>query len=118
MPTKKKVTKKPVKKTKAKKEDKNKPRRKKITKWIFFGSWIAWFLIMAPMYLPKNTCAAFFEFLTHASFACPTISMIISWIMGSLFMAFITWIIGLIVTWIYFYHERMTWENLRNFFKE
>ena len=92
-------------------------KRKKINKWIFFGSWIIWLLIMIPMYWP-NKCAAFFEPILSASFTCPPFSLIISLVLGSVFMAFLTWIIGWIATWLYFYHSELTWKNVKEFFKE
>ncbi|NQU98875.1 hypothetical protein HQ533_05400 [Candidatus Woesearchaeota archaeon] len=92
-------------------------KRKKANKYIFWGSWIIWALVMLPQYLP-NKCAAFFEPILHASFECPMISMIISLILGSLFMAFLTWIVGWIVIWLYFYHKELTWKNIKDFFKE
>ncbi|MFC2136179.1 hypothetical protein ACFLTH_16305 [Bacteroidota bacterium] len=92
-------------------------KRKKLNKYIFSISWAVWFLIMLPMYLP-NKCAAFFDFLIHASFECPLVSLVISLILGSLFMAFLTWIVGWIVTWLFFYHKELTWKNIKKFFKE
>ncbi|MBU0472133.1 MAG: hypothetical protein KKF89_00185 [Nanoarchaeota archaeon] len=92
-------------------------KRIKYNKYVFWGSWIVWFLVMLPMYIP-NKCAAFFEPILHASFECPIVSMIISMILGSLFMAFLTWIVGWIVIWLYFYHKELTWKNIKNFFKE
>lgn len=117
MATKKKNVKRAGPRKKVKKSDMNKVKRNKITKRIFYASWVIWFLVMLPMYVP-NKCAAFFDFLTNASFTCSTFSMILSLILGSLFMAFLTWLLGLIVTWLYFFHERMTWKNLVDFFKE
>jgi|TARA_Y100000031_G_scaffold153268_2_gene198165 VIT1/CCC1 family predicted Fe2+/Mn2+ transporter len=106
--------------SKKKVSEKISPKEKKrrlINKRIFFGSWIAWFVVMVPMYWP-NKCAALFDSLLHASFECPTVSLIISLILGSLFMAFLTWIIGWIVVWLYFYHKELTWKNIKQFFKE
>mgnify|MGYP005838794093 CR=1 FL=1 len=103
--------------SKAGKETKIEQKRKKLNKYIFYGSWTVWFLIMLPMYLP-NKCAAFYDFLTHAAFECPPVSLGISLILGSLFMAFITWIVGWIATWLYFYRQELTWENIKDFFKE
>ncbi|MBU1202024.1 MAG: hypothetical protein KJ583_00325 [Nanoarchaeota archaeon] len=92
-------------------------KRKKINKMIFFGSWIIWLLIMIPIYWP-NKCAAFFESILNASFTCPPFSLVISLVLGSLFMAFLTWIIGWLITGLYFYHKELTWKNIKDFFKE
>jgi len=92
-------------------------KRTKLNKKIFFGSWIIWAVIMIPKYLPDK-CAAFFEPVLHASFTCPPVSLGISIILGSLFMAFVTWIIGWIATWLYFYHQELTWDNIQKWLKE
>lgn len=92
-------------------------KRIKLTKRVFWGAWILWALIMLPKYLP-NRCAAFFEPWLHASFECPPVSLFISIVLGSLFMAFVTWIIGWIVIWLYFYHKELTVKNIKDFFKE
>lgn len=91
-------------------------KRKKLTKRIFWGSWIVWALIMLPKYWP-NKCAAFFEPWLNASFTCPPVSLFISLLLGSLFMAFLTWVVGWLLIWLYFYHKELTWENIKGFFK-
>jgi len=92
-------------------------KRKKINKYVFFGSWILWALIMIPFYIP-NKCAAFFEPVLHATFTCPPISLIISIILGSLFMAFLTWIVCWVATWLKYYHQEVTWDNFKQWLKE
>jgi hypothetical protein len=95
----------------------HKTRRKKINKYVFRISWPLWLLIMLPMYLP-NKCAAFFEPVLKASFECPPISLAISLILGSLFMAFLTWLLSVVVTFLYFYGKELTWKNLNEWFDE
>ncbi len=100
-----------------KKESKLELKRKKINKKIFWIAWPVWFVIMIPFYLP-NKCAAFFEPVLHASFTCPPISMVISVILGSLFMAFLTFIVGWVVVFLKYYHQDLTWDNIKNWFNE
>jgi len=92
-------------------------KRRKYNKYVFWGAWVIWFLIMLPQYIP-NKCAALFDPVLNAAFECPLVSMVISLILGSLFMAFLTWIVGWIVIWLYFYHKELTWKNIKEFFKE
>ncbi|MBU0666797.1 MAG: hypothetical protein ABIC91_02225 [Nanoarchaeota archaeon] len=87
-------------------------KRKKITKYGFYIIWALWFIGMIPFYLP-HSCAALFD-----PFECPVISAFISVVLGSLFCAFITWIVFWIIVWLYFYHKELTWKNIKNFFKD